>query len=133
MSDGMRADLPGRHTRSQKQKGVNMALIELNLEKPALKRTELIGTTDGEETTSSRSSDIDVVEDEPMEDADAEAEGETQATSIRSRGRRAARRAAMLGAVAGGAMAARKLRARRKAKAGDQTEVDEDWQTASAE
>lgn len=128
-----------------------MALIELNLEKPALKRTEIV---EGREGSSMKSVDIDTSDDASddasdgvdridMDDLDATGsdrdvdldmdgtdETESKSTSKSGRGRRAVKRAAMVGAMTGAAVAARKIRARRK-EAAQQTEVDEDWQTAS--
>ena len=125
-----------------------MALIELNLEKPALKRTEI---TEGTEESSMRSVEIDEPTDtsagnvdkidtgsseKPETDMQAEistedAEKETSGSSKSGRGRRMVRRAAMVGAMTGAAVAARKIRARRK-QSQTQTEVDEDWQTADS-
>lgn len=105
-----------------------MALIELNLEKPALKRTEVTDSEDGEIGTA------DVGESDPKqtdsaidESQEAETDGES---TLGSRIRRTARRAAMVGAMTGAAVAARKIRARRK-ETGAQAEVDEDWQTVN--
>lgn len=105
-----------------------MALIELNLEKPALKRTEFVGEAEEEAHA------VNIKEERPTEhvdriDTEESAEAETGSKSS-SRARRVARRAAMAGAMTGAAVAARKIRQRRK-QSSTQTEVDEDWQTPS--
>jgi len=98
-----------------------MALIELNLEKPALKRVEA-----GEQ----RPSDAENVElqSEIETDETAETESVEESSSGGGRARRYGRRLAILGGTAAGVAAARKLRKRRKGS--DQQELEEDWQTA---
>lgn len=90
------------------------------------------------DTTSGSTSGVDKIDtgssEKPETDMQAgisteDAEKETSGSAKSGRGRRMARRAAMVGAMTGAAVAARKIRARRKQSA-SQTEVDEDWQTA---
>ena len=102
-----------------------MALIELNLEKPALKRTELVEESETE-TIEATESETETTEEE------TEIEAETEETSKgRGKVRTFARRAAVLGGTAAGLDAARKFRQRRKGKKDDQQqELEEDWQTA---
>ncbi|WP_134670995.1 hypothetical protein [Halorussus marinus] len=98
-----------------------MALIELNLEKPALKRVEA-----GEQ----RADDGENVELQAEIEADETAASESvdEDSSGGGRIRRYGRRLAILGGTAAGIAAARKLRQRRKGS--EQQELEEDWQTA---
>jgi len=97
-----------------------MALIELNLEKPALKRVEA-----GEQ----RPSDDESVELQSELETDETVEiEEEESSSGGGRARRYGRRLAILGGTAAGVAAARKLRKRRKGS--EQQELEEDWQTA---
>jgi hypothetical protein len=98
-----------------------MALIELNLEKPALKRVEA-----GEQ----RPSDDESVElqSELETDETVEIEADEESSSGGGRTRRYGRRLAILGGTAAGVAAARKIRQRRKGS--EQQELEEDWQTA---
>lgn len=90
-----------------------MAIIELNVERPALKRTEVVGDEDIEE----------VAEDAPVEveldEADAESEEETSNSG--GTVRRTVSRAALLGVAVVGLLTFKKLRSR--GKGGD---ADED-------
>jgi len=112
-----------------------MAIIELNLEKPALKRVE--SSEKPSRTTNVKSDSRSRETTESNTDADAstaESGGESttdeQAESGgRSRLRTYGRRMAILGGTAAGVVAARKLRQRRKADAGQQ-DLDDEWQTA---
>lgn len=103
---------------------VNMALIELNLEKPALKRTETVeNERSSGATLTEQTDDLDEI-DEKVTETDIET-SETESES-KSGGRRVGRKVAMLGAMASALMLARKVRSRRK---GTKTEsVEEDWQ-----
>ncbi|WP_227353490.1 hypothetical protein [Haladaptatus salinisoli] len=101
-----------------------MALIELNLEKPALKRTELV--KEDEATTQKAESQTADIETE----AESEETEETESTKGGSRTRTFARRAAVLGGTAAGIAAARKFRQRRQSKQAEQQELEEDWQAA---
>ncbi|WP_227374635.1 hypothetical protein [Haladaptatus halobius] len=101
-----------------------MALIELNLEKPALKRTELVKEDEAAiEGTESKTEEI---------ETEIESEGTEEAESTKggSRTRTFARRAAVLGGTAAGIAAARKFRQRRQSKQAEQQELEEDWQAA---
>lgn len=100
-----------------------MALIELNLEKPALKRSETI-TGESGETTGERDTDagserdetgemerIDVVAEEPDDEPAAPGGGRVRRTAGRM-----VRVVGVLGVAAVGALTLRKLRARRRSK-----------------
>lgn len=100
-----------------------MALIELNLEKPALKRTEMVEQPDEMGETN--------VEIREGKELDEEWEHETESES-KSRGRGAARKLGMLGATVGAAVLARRVRSRRKKKAADAEMEEEDWQAAES-
>lgn len=114
-----------------------MALIELNLEKPALKRTELlteeetVETTETTETTETNEASTDTIdaESEEIEDTEADVEAEEE-TGGRSTPRKFARRIAILGGTAAGLAAARKFQKRRGKSAEAEQEFEEDWQTA---
>lgn len=101
-----------------------MALIELNLEKPALKRTELVKESEVETT------------EEPETETETEAsEAEIEETEVeeakgRGKARTFVRRAAVLGGTAAGLAAARKLQQKRAGKGDDVEDFEEDWQTA---
>ncbi len=99
-----------------------MALIELNLEKPALKRTELV-----------KESEVETAEETETETEVSEAEieeTEVEETKGRGKARTFARRAAVLGGTAAGLAAARKLQQKRASKGDEAEEFEEDWQTA---
>ncbi|GKZ13156.1 hypothetical protein [Haladaptatus sp. T7] len=97
-----------------------MALIELNLEKPALKRTELV-----------EESEVETAEEPETETETAEAEEtDVEETKGGSKVRTFARRAAVLGGTAAGLAAVRKLRQKRGGTDEEQQELEEDWQTA---
>lgn len=98
-----------------------MALIELNLEKPALKRTELVEES---ETTETEETETETTEEE------TETEITEEETKGRGRARTFARRAAVLGGTAAGLAAARKFQQKRKGKDAEQQDLEEDWQTA---
>jgi hypothetical protein len=130
-----------------------MAIIELNVEKPALKRVESMkeqrtkdegfgtttgttetstgmtemtggGTASGEMTTGEISSGETASGETTMEETSQQTE-----SGGKSRTRKYGRRLAMVAGTAAGAAAVRKLRQRRKSK-GQQQELEEDWQTA---
>lgn len=111
-----------------------MALIELNLEKPALKRVEASEETVADEQSVEFESDMETTGAETMgtmETSDDETESrstEEKQSSGGGRVRRYGRRLALLGGTAAGVAAARKLRQRRKGS--EQQELEEDWQTA---
>ncbi|WP_128476625.1 hypothetical protein [Halorussus pelagicus] len=103
-----------------------MAIIELNLEKPALKRVESV------EENQLRASETEVDPEEVAESMEVETDEQTdeQAESGgKSRVRKYGRRLVVLGGTAAGVAAARKLRQRRKSGS-EQQELEEDWQTA---
>ncbi|WP_132059100.1 hypothetical protein [Halorussus amylolyticus] len=103
-----------------------MALIELNLEKPALKRVE----TGEAPTREERSVTVETETDSTETATETESEStEEEASSGRGRARRYGRRLAILGGTAAGVAAARKIRQRRN-KSSEQQELEEDWQTA---
>lgn len=110
-----------------------MALIELNLEKPALKRVEATEETGADDQSVEIGSDTESMESmhsmETPSDAGIESESTDQTQSSGGgRTRRYGRRLALLGGTAAGVAAARKLRQRRKGS--KQQELEEDWQTA---
>lgn len=119
-----------------------MALIELNLEKPALKRTETaessakrpgssgvkLGSTGSEksktgekstEKTGEGATMVEVPEGEPAEEE--------------SSGGGMFRRIAMLGATAGAVFAVRRWRSRRKQQSSGTAEFEEEWETPHSE
>ncbi|ODR83546.1 hypothetical protein BG842_10510 [Haladaptatus sp. W1] len=95
-----------------------MALIELNLEKPALKRTELV-----------EESEVETAE-EPETETETAEETDVEETKGGSKIRTFARRAAVLGGTAAGLAAVRKLQQKRSGTDEEQQELEEDWQTA---
>lgn len=112
-----------------------MALIELNLEKPALKRVE-----SGEKQQSQSDSGLlqgssSSKSEKPKESKKSESSKQSQSKSQqsdsggKSRIRKYGRRMAILGGTAAGVAAARKLRKRQKSGSGQQN-LEEDWQTA---
>ncbi|WP_158055501.1 hypothetical protein [Halorussus halophilus] len=102
-----------------------MALIELNLEKPALKRVEAVEEKNVEEET------VEVEPDVEVEEAETETEETTETESSGpGRARSYLRRMAILAGVVAGTVAARKIRQRRKAGDTEQQDLEEDWQTA---
>ncbi|WP_135828174.1 hypothetical protein [Halorussus halobius] len=119
-----------------------MAIIELNLEKPALKRVEsgekpsrtttTESTSGNRDTTESSESTVDVgtpaAESGPASTTGQEPDRQSDSGG-KSRLRKYGRRMAILGGTAAGVAAARKLRQRRKAGS-DQQDLDDDWQTA---
>lgn len=112
-----------------------MAIIELNLEKPALKRVEsdekpsrTTSVTSDSRRRETTESDVDA--DTSNAESGGESTTDEQAESGgRSRLRKYGRRMAILGGTAAGVAAARKLRQRRQADAGQQ-DLDDEWQTA---
>ncbi|PSQ46889.1 hypothetical protein BRD15_08025 [Halobacteriales archaeon SW_6_65_15] len=132
-----------------------MAIIELNLEKPALKRVESVEeqrtrsdrtetgisgetagaselssteTTSGEMTSSGTGSSELVSDETASGDLSSETTTSEQSGG-KSRVRKYGRRMALLGGTAAGVAAARKLRQRRKSGS-EQQDLEEDWQTA---
>ena len=107
-----------------------MALIELNLEKPALKRVESVEEkhVEDEQIEATTPETIDQVAGDTGEDTEMESETDDGSTG-KSRTRRYGRRLAILGGTAAGVAAARKLRQRRQSGA-EQQDLEEDWQTA---
>lgn len=104
-----------------------MALIELNLEKPALKRTELVKEDEAAiEGTETKTEEIETGAETDL----SEEVEDTESTKGGSRTRTFARRAAVLGGTAAGIAAARKFRQRRQSKQAEQQELEEDWQAA---
>ncbi|UPW01349.1 hypothetical protein M0R88_04400 [Halorussus gelatinilyticus] len=103
-----------------------MAIIELNLEKPALKRVESVEDEQVEEKNVT--AEIDTDETAEMVDAETEIDQESQSGG-KSRVRKYGRRLVVLGGTAAGVAAARKLRQRRKSGS-EQQDLEEDWQTA---
>lgn len=109
---------------------ITMALIELNLEKPALKRTETTEETPRKvarppqaeaETKSGEST----AEESTATEKRGEAHEETGGGLIR--------RIAMIGALVGTVVAVRRWRKRRSASEEELTEFEEEWETASSE
>jgi len=98
-----------------------MALIELNLEKPALKRVEAGEQRPGDDESVELRSELET-------DETVEIEADEESSSGGGRTRRYGRRLAILGGTAAGVAAARKIRQRRKGS--EQQELEEDWQTA---
>ncbi|WP_276299086.1 hypothetical protein [Halorussus lipolyticus] len=108
-----------------------MAIIELNLEKPALKRVESVEGKPVEEKAvegDKIEAEIDTDEAAEMVEMSDESEASDQSGG-KSRIRRYGRRALVLGGTAAGVAAARKLRQRKKSGS-QQQELEEDWQTA---
>ena len=109
-----------------------MAIIELNLKKPALKRVESVEEKRVEEeqveaeVTPEGTAEMVEMAADSSESGKSE---ETDQSGGKSRIRRYGRRAVMLGGTAAGVAAARKLRQRRKSGS-QQQELEEDWQTA---
>ncbi|WP_276279756.1 hypothetical protein [Halorussus caseinilyticus] len=105
-----------------------MAIIELNLEKPALKRVE----SGEEKRVEEKEIEAEVNPEEAAEMMDEETaveiEDETDEGS-KSRVGKYARRLLIVGGAAVGILTARKFRQRRKSKSQEQ-ELEEDWQTA---
>jgi hypothetical protein len=133
-----------------------MAIIELNLEKPALKRVESVteqqarrertdadvvsGETAGAsklsstdaasgELTSTGTASSELVGDETASEDQSAESTTSEGSGGKSRVRKYGRRMAVLGGTAAGVAAARKLRQRRKSGA-EQQDLEEDWQTA---
>ena len=114
-----------------------MALIELNLEKPALKRTEPAESS-GKEQSKSRSSKS--MSGTKMASKSGESsskvveipEGE-QSEKKSSGGGGIIRRIATLGALAGAIFAVRRFRSRRKKQSNKSSEFEEEWETARSE
>ena len=99
-----------------------MALIELNLEKPALKRTELVeGAPDETETEETTDLDVEVESEEP---ADLESLDESEESSGDIAG--TARKAALVGALVSLALLARRIRSWRKGSEST-ADVETDW------
>ncbi|UPV75300.1 hypothetical protein M0R89_04340 [Halorussus limi] len=105
-----------------------MAIIELNLEKPALKRVESVEDEQMEGTQ--RQADVDPEEVANVMEVEAEPDQQSKSGG-KSRVKKYGRRLAILGGTAAGAAAVRKLRQRRKSS-GEQQELEEDWQTADS-
>jgi hypothetical protein len=107
-----------------------MAIIELNLEKPALKRVESVEDEQIEEKEMTAEVDtdeaVDLVDDET--EAEVEVESETDDESG-SRIGTAVRRLVVITGVVAGILTARKFRQRRKS-GDEQQDLEEDWQTA---
>lgn len=121
-----------------------MALIELNLEKPALKRTETAESSAKQPTPSATEETKSAGEMKSSEEMEAtEESGEGTSTTVevpegesveeKSSGGGMLRRIAMLGATAGAVFAVRKWRSRRKQRAGEATEFEEEWETPQSE
>jgi len=134
-----------------------MAIIELNLEKPALKRVESGGKREsrsemgtdssshhsemetgsfgtetgtssvGTSTSGVGSSSVDTSDEPAMDDYQSDADPDQ--SGGKSRFRKYGRRMVLLGGTAAGVAAARKLRQRRKSGS-KQQDLDDDWQTA---
>lgn len=116
-----------------------MALIELNLEKPALKRTEtaessatqsakkLAGTTSGETSTTEKSTE------KTGEGTSMVEMPEGESVEEKSSGGGMLRRLTMLGATAGAVFAVRRWRSRRKQGADESAEFEEEWETPRSE
>jgi len=119
-----------------------MAIIELNLEKPALKRVEsgekraesnekpsrTTSVTSDSRRRETTESDADA-DASPAESSEAPSTDEQADSGGRSRLRTYGRRMAILGGTAAGVVAARKLRQRRQADASQQ-DLNDEWQTA---
>ena len=99
-----------------------MALIELNLEKPALKRTELVKESEVETAEESET-------ESEQQEVDVEVE-KVEETQGRGKTRTFIRRAAILSGTAAGLAAARKLQQKRANEGEEVQEFEEDWQTA---
>jgi hypothetical protein len=117
-----------------------MALIELNLEKPALKRTETAessakkstGTAPGETSTETSTSEKSTTE-KSGEGTSMVEMPEGESVEEKSSGGGILRRLTMLGATAGAVFAVRRWRSRRKQGAGESAEFEEEWETPSSE
>jgi hypothetical protein len=106
-----------------------MAIIELNLEKPALKRVESVQEKRVEEEQVEAEVTPEGTTEMVEMAADSDESEATGKSGGKSRIRRYGRRAVVLGGTAAGVAAARKLRQRRKSGS-QQQELEEDWQTA---
>jgi len=99
-----------------------MALIELNLEKPALKRTELVeGAPDETETEEAAELDVEV-ESEESTDLESLEESAESSGGIAD----TARKAAIVGALVSLALLARRIRSWRKGSESE-ADVETDW------
>lgn len=105
-----------------------MALIELNLEKPALKRTESRASTD-ESRASTSSKTKSKSADESSSKTIEMPEGEEREEE--SSGGGMLRRIAMLGAIAGTVFAVRRWRSRRSEST--TSEYEKEWESARTE
>jgi hypothetical protein len=105
-----------------------MAIIELNLEKPALKRVESVEDEQIEEKEMTAEVDTDEAVDLVDDEAEVEVESETDDESG-SRIGTAVRRLVVITGVVAGILTARKFRQRRKS-GDEQQDLEEDWQTA---
>ncbi|WP_440007855.1 hypothetical protein [Halomicrococcus sp. SG-WS-1] len=108
-----------------------MALIELNLEKPALKRTERGESNESSEPSvpeeSTATDAVDVTEEVESEVDESEVdESEESGGSVIGK---LVRRVVVLGGLVAGAFALKKFRGRKGGDA-EQQEIEEDWQTA---
>ncbi|WP_433625383.1 hypothetical protein [Halomicrococcus sp. NG-SE-24] len=103
-----------------------MALIELNLEKPALKRTERGESNESSEPSvpeeSTATDAVDVTEEVESEVDESEESGGSVIGKL-------VRRVVVLGGIVAGAFAFKKFRGRKGGDA-EQQEIEEDWQTA---
>lgn len=106
-----------------------MAIIELNLEKPALKRVESVKEKRVEEEQIEAEVNPEEVSEMAGEmEVEPTAESESSGTGGRSRTRKYGRRLAILGGTAAGVAAARRLQ-KRRSSGSQEGELEEDWQT----
>ena len=115
-----------------------MALIELNLEKPALKRTETAGSS-AKKTSESTGSEKSKTSGKSKQ---TEMSGESttmvevpegESAEEKSSGGGILRRIAMLGATAGALFAVRRWRSRRKQQSSGKAQFEEEWETPHSE
>jgi len=107
-----------------------MAIIELNLEKPALKRVESVEDEQVEDREITAEVDTDEAAD--LVDTETDTEVEVEAEADDEGGSRIGtyvRRLVVIAGVTAGILTARKFRQRRKS-GGEQQDLEEDWQTA---
>ena len=109
-----------------------MAIIELNLEKPALKRVESVEDEQVEDREITAEVDTDEAADLVDTETDTDTEVEVEAEADDEGGSRIGtyvRRLVVIAGVTAGILTARKFRQRRKS-GGEQQDLEEDWQTA---
>ncbi len=106
-----------------------MAIIELNLEKPALKRVESVEDEQVEDREITAEVDTDEAADLADSETDVEVETETDDDESGSRIGKYVRRLVVITGVVAGILTARKFRQRRKSGS-EQQDLEEDWQTA---